>query len=55
MKLKKIFITVFNIYEVNDLSSSYLYWSFDSIINKVMLVEMDGIIIAIPIIHSLNN
>lgn len=46
--------TVFNIYEVDDLSSSYSYWSFDNIKNKVMIIECDSTKIAIPIIHSLN-
>jgi len=44
--------TVFNIYEVDDLSYSYLYWSFDNIKNKVMMIEWDSKKIAIPIIHS---
>lgn len=44
--------TVFNIYEVDDLPSSYLYWSFDNIKNKVMMIEWDDKKIAIKIIHS---
>lgn len=61
LKLKELYYdspissTVFNIYEVDDLSSSYLYWSFDNIKNKVMVIEWDGKKIAIPIIHSLIN
>jgi len=46
--------TVLNIYEVDYLSSSYSYWSFDNIKNKFMVIEWDGIKIAIPIIHSLD-
>jgi len=45
---------IFNIYEINDLSSSYSYWSFDNIKNKVMMIEWDGKKIALPIIYSLN-
>jgi len=45
---------VFNIYEINDLSSSDLYWSFDNIKNKIMMIEWDGKKIALPRIHSLN-
>lgn len=45
--------TFLNIYEVNNLSQNYKYWSYDSIKTKIILFELNGQKLAFPIIHSL--
>ncbi|CAI6373398.1 unnamed protein product [Macrosiphum euphorbiae] len=46
---------VLNIYEVNNLSLTHKYWSYNCIKNKMMLLELNGQKIAIPIIHDIDG
>lgn len=48
-----IISTFLNIYEVNNLSDNYKYWTCDFIKTKIILFELDGKKIHFPIIHTL--